>query len=264
MASGLSRSIGDMGLMIASIRSGTGKVDAQKADPVAADIDQADTENADPTAPEPVDTQQADAQNADPAAAKAVDTEQADNQQVDTENADPTAPEPLDTEQTAPTAPEPVDTQQADAQNADPAAAKAVDTEQADNQQVDTENADPTAPEPLDTEQTVPTAADREGPSTAHTGPDNADTVEMPPVGAVLSGGRHPGPQLPAQQVLEPLPVQNPADKKRFRFLAVAAAILAALFVGAFLFASRGVDGVTTIEPYGYGDRDSDGEQAAE
>ena len=152
MALGLSRSIGDMELMIASIRSGTGKVDAEKADPVAADTEQADTENADPTATQPVDTEQAD-----------------------------------------------------------------------------------------------PTAADTEKTDAAPPGPDNPDTVEMPPVGAVLSGGRQPRPQLVEQQVLAPLPVQNPVDKKRFGFLALAATILAALLIGALLFASRDGGGVTAL-----------------
>ena len=149
MALGLSRFIGDMELMIASIRSGTGKVDAEKADPVAADTEQADTENADPTATQPVDTEQAD-------------------------------PTTADTEKT---------------------------------------DAAPTA-------QTI-------------------DTVEMPPVGAALSGGRQPRPQLVEQQVLAPLPVQNPVDKKRFGFLALAATVLAALLIGALLFASRDGGGVT-------------------
>ena len=65
MALKMSRFIGDMELMIASIRSGTGKVDADKADPVAADTEQADTQNADPTATQPVDTEQADPTTAD-------------------------------------------------------------------------------------------------------------------------------------------------------------------------------------------------------
>ena len=104
MALGFSRFIGDMESMIASIRSGTGKVDAEKADPVVADTEQAETENADPTATQPVDTNQAD-----------------------------------------------------------------------------------------------PTAADTKNTDAAPPGPDNPDpnnpnTVEMPPVGAVLSGGRQPPP----------------------------------------------------------------------
>jgi hypothetical protein len=150
MALGLSRFIGDMELMIASIRSGT-KVDAEKADPVAADTEQADTENADPTATQPVDTEQAD-----------------------------------------------------------------------------------------------PTAADTKKTDAAPTGSDNPDTVEMSPVGAVVSGGRQARPQLVEQQLLAPLPVQNPVDKKRFGFLALAAAtVLAALLIGALLFASRDGGGVT-------------------
>jgi hypothetical protein len=60
MALGFSRFIGDMELMIASIRSSTWKVDADKAGPVAADTERADTEIAASRATEPVDTEQAD------------------------------------------------------------------------------------------------------------------------------------------------------------------------------------------------------------
>jgi hypothetical protein len=163
----MSRFIGDMESMIASIRSGTGKVDADKAHPAATDTEQADTENADPTA----------------------------TQQVDTEQADPTA--------------------------------------------ADTQDSDPTATQPVDAEQADPTAADTEKTDAAPAGPNNPDTVETPPVGAVISGGRQPRPQLVEQQVLAPLPVQNPVDKNRFRFLALAATILAALLISALFFASK-------------------------
>jgi hypothetical protein len=173
MALGLSRFLGDMELMIDSIRSGTGKVDVEKADPVVADTQQVDTDNADPTTAEPTDTQQVDTDNANPTTAEATDT-----QQVDTDNADPTT----------------------------------ADTEKTD---------------------------------TALTGPDDADTLERPPVGAVLPGGRHPPPQGPEQQVLAPVPVQNPAEKRRFRSLALAATALAALLIGTLFFANREVGGVT-------------------
>jgi hypothetical protein len=152
MALGFSRFIGDMESMIASIRSGTGKVDAEKADPVVADTEQADTEIAGPTATQPVATEQAD-----------------------------------------------------------------------------------------------PAAADTEKTEAVPPGPDNPTTVEMPPVDAVLSGGRQPRPQLVEQQILAPVPVQKPVDKKRFRFLALAATMLAALLIGALLFASRDRGGVTAL-----------------
>ena len=89
-----------------------------------------------------------------------------------------------------------------DAEKPNPVAA---DTEQAGTEKTD---AAPTATEPVDTKQ-----ADTEKTDAAPTGPDDPDTVEMPPVGAVLSGGRQPRPQLVEQQVLAPLPVQNPVDK---------------------------------------------------
>jgi hypothetical protein len=165
LASGLSLSMVDMKLMIASIRSGTGKVDAERADPLAADTEQADTENADPTATQPSDT----------------------------------------------------------------------------------ENADPTATQPVDTNQADPTAADTKKTDAAPPGPDNPNPVEIPPVGAVLSGGQQPRPQLVKQQVLAPQPVQNPVDKKRFGLMALAATVLAALLIGALLFASRDSGGVTAL-----------------
>ena len=67
----------------------------------------------------------------------------------------------------------------------------------------------------------------------------------MPAVPAVLSGGRHQLPQLPEQQVLGPEPVQTPAKKRRFGYLALAATALAALLIGALLFAASRDRGVT-------------------
>jgi hypothetical protein len=124
-----------------------------------------------------------------------------------------------------------------DAEKADPVAA---DTEQAD-----TEIAAPTATQPVDTEQADSTAADTKKTEAAPPGPDNPDTVETPPVGAALTGGRQPRPQLVEQQDLAPLPDQTPVDKKRFGFLALAATILAALLIGALFSASRDGSGVT-------------------
>ena len=124
-----------------------------------------------------------------------------------------------------------------DAEKADPVAA--------DTEQVDTEIAAPTATQPVDTEQADSTAADTKKTEAAPPGPDNPDTVETPPVGAVLSAGQQPLPPLPEQQVPGPEPVQIPADKKRFGFLALAAAVLAALLIGALLFANRDGSGVT-------------------
>jgi hypothetical protein len=99
---------------------------------------------------------------------------------------------------------------------------------------------------PTDSEKTDTAPTDSKNTDTAPTTPDDPDTVEMPHVGAVLSGGRDPLPQLPEQQVLGPAPVQDSADKKRFGALAaLAATILAALLVGVLFFANRDVGGVT-------------------
>ena len=177
-------------------------------------------ETAGPTAADPgaVGTEKVDEEKVDPAAAhQGLSTASGLSQQADTQNASTTAAKPADTQQT-------------DIHNADPTKAKPVDTQQAD-----TEDADPTA-------------ADTEVAATAHTGPDDADTVEIPLVGAVLSRSGHPGPQLPEQEVHGPPPVQKPANKKRYGFLALAATALTALLIGALLIANKNVGGVT-VQP---------------
>jgi hypothetical protein len=185
-----SPSIGDMKLMIASIRSGTAKVDSEKADRLHAETGQVDTEITEPTPTEPRPTEQADTDITEPTPTEPRPTEQADTE----------APRPT----------EPVDTG------------------------------------PVVTEQTDPTAADTEKNETAPSGPDRPDTVdvEMRPVGAVLSGGQS-SPQRVEQQVNGPVLVENPAAKTRFGYLALAATILAALLIGALLFANRDGGDVT-------------------
>jgi hypothetical protein len=106
--------------------------------------------------------------------------------------------------------PAPADTEKVDGAKVDPATA---DPEKADTEKVDTEKADTAAADPHDD-----------------------DTVEVPAVLAVHSGGRHPRPQFPEQQVLGPVLVQNSAEKRRFGSLVIAATALAALLIGGFLF----------------------------
>jgi len=77
-----------------------------------------------------------------------------------------------------------------------------------------------------------------ENADTAPAGPQHDDTVKMPAVPAVSSGGQHQHPQLPKQQVLGPEPAQTPAEKRHFGSLALAATALAALLIGALLFAA--------------------------
>ena len=77
-----------------------------------------------------------------------------------------------------------------------------------------------------DTAEVEPVVADTEKADTAPAGPQHDDKVKMPAVPAVLSGGRHQRPQLPEQQVLGPEPVQTPAKKRRFGYLALAATAL--------------------------------------
>jgi hypothetical protein len=119
-----------------------------------------------------------------------------------------------------------------------------VDAVAADSE-VDVEEVDGVAAgSEVDAEKADSVASNTEKTDTTPTDTDDADTVAMPRVGAVLSGRLQPRPQLPEQQVVEPVPVQNPAAKKRLRSLALAAATLAALLIGALLFASKDGRGV--------------------
>ena len=267
MAQVLPHPAGDMELMIASIRSGTGV--GEGADAVAGDSGVVEAEQADAVA---ADTGLADAERADGVAADSgmVDAEQADAVFADTglvedEEAEavPTHSEKIDTAPTGPDDPDTVEMPHVgavvagsgvvEAEQADVVAAGSgvVGAEQADvvaagSELVEGEQADAVAAgsELVESEQAEAVPTDSEKTDTAPTGPDDPDTVEMPHVGGVLSGGRDPLPQLPEQQVLAPVPVQDPADKKRFGALALAAAILAALLVGALFFANGDGGGV--------------------
>jgi hypothetical protein len=96
-----------------------------------------------------------------------------------------------------------------------------------------------------DTAEGEPAVADLEKADTAPAVPAHDHTVTMPPVPSVLSGSRPQRPQLPEQPVLGPEPVQTPAKKRRFGYVAVAAAALAALLIGALLVAANRDRGVT-------------------
>jgi hypothetical protein len=95
------------------------------------------------------------------------------------------------------------------------------------------------------TAEVEPAAADLDEADTAPGGPELDDTVKMPSVPAVLSGGRHQHPQLPEQQVLGPEPVQTPAKENSFGDLAPFASTLAALLIVALLFAASRDGGAT-------------------
>ena len=90
-------------------------------------------------------------------------------------------------------------------------------------------------------------AADTEKADRAPAGPHDDDTVVMPAVLAGFSGRVQPGPQLPEQQAVRPALVETPTEKRRYRSLALAAAALAVLLIGAVFFgASR--DGSVTAQ----------------
>jgi hypothetical protein len=132
-----------------------------------------------------------------------------------------------------------VDLEEGDTAEVEPAVA---DLEEGDTAEVEPAVADL---EEGDTAEVEPVAADLEEGDTAPAGPQHDDTVEMSGVPSAFSGGRHVRPQLLEQQILGPEPVQTPAKKRRVGSLALAATALAALLIGALLFAASRDGGVT-------------------
>ena len=74
-----------------------------------------------------------------------------------------------------------------------------------------------------DTAKVDPVAAGSGNAESLPAGPHDDDTVQMPAVLAGLSGRAHPSLQLPEQQVVGPVLVETPPEKRRFRSLALAA-----------------------------------------
>jgi hypothetical protein len=208
----LPHSFFDMELMIASIRSAAGEVDGERVGAVAAGSEETGTS---PTGPDDPDTVQMA-----PVGAAAVDSEMPDLERPDAVAA---GSEETGTSQTGPG--------DSDTVQMAPVGAVAVDSEVVDGDGVG------------------PVAAGSEETGTSQTGPGDSDTVQMAPVGAVPTGGRHPPPQLPEQQVLEPVPVQNPGAKKRRKSLALAATALAALLIGAWFFGASRDGGSVPAQP---------------
>ena len=97
-----------------------------------------------------------------------------------------------------------------------------------------------------DTAKVDPVAADSGNAESPPAGPHDDDTVQMPAVLAGLSGRAHPPLQLPEQQVVGPVLVETPAEKRRFRSLALAAtAALVLLLIGALVFGASRDSSVT-------------------
>jgi len=71
---------------------------------------------------------------------------------------------------------------------------------------------------------------------------DPQKTAKAP---TVFDGARHPSPQVREQQVLGPVPVEEPPEKKHFQWLALGATVAAALLIGAWLFDASRDGGVT-------------------
>jgi hypothetical protein len=214
-----------------------------EVEPAAADLEKADSA---------ADVEEGDTAEVELGAADVVDSDTAEIEPVaaDIEKADTAA----DVENAvADVGPAPVDIEEADTADIEPVAA---DIEKADTA-ADVENGEaeigPGAAgvEHADTAGVEPVAADLEKADTARAGPEHDDTVKMPAVPALLSGRPHHRPQLPEQQELPeqqvpgPEPVQTAAKKRRFGYVALAMTVLAALLIGALLFAASRDRGVT-------------------
>jgi hypothetical protein len=245
---GLRHSLVDMELMIASIRSGPGAADAEKADAVSADSEvvadesveavAADSETTEttPTGPDDHDTVQMP-----PVGAVAADSEVVDGERVGVVAADSEVVGVSDDHDRVR-----MPLVGAVGADSDVVGGESADVVAADVEVVDGEGVGVVAAGSVevDGKEVDAVAAVSEKADTTATGTDNRDTVQMPAVGA-LSGGRHPLSQLPEEQVPGPAPVQKPAEKKRLESLALAAAALATLLIGALVFANRDVGGVT-------------------
>jgi hypothetical protein len=100
-----------------------------------------------------------------------------------------------------------------------------------------------------DADEVEAVAADTENADRAPAGPQDDDTVVTPAVLTGFSERVQPRPQLTGQQVVRPVLVETPTETKRYRSLALAAA-LAALLIGALFFAaSRGGSVTARSEP---------------
>ena len=170
----------------------------------------------------------------------------ADVEEGDTAEADPAAAD-VEVGDTAEADPAAADVEEGDTAEAEPVVA---DLEEDDTAEAE-EEGDPAEAEPVvadveedDTAEADPADAHSENVDRASAGPHDDDTVETPAVLAGLSGDGNPRPQLPERQVVGSVLVETPTEKRRFRSLALAAA-LAVLLIGALLFAAGRDRGVT-------------------
>jgi hypothetical protein len=135
---------------------------------------------------------------------------------------------------TAPVEPAAAELEQGDTVPVEPAAAELERGNTAQIQPAATELKD------ADTARVQPSATELVKAAAARAGTHDDDTAVMAAI-----GGRHPLPQLGEQQVLERDPVQTPAKKRRFGYLALAATVMAALLIGTLLFAAGRDRGMT-------------------
>ena len=183
--------------------------DTAEVEPAVADVEEGDTAEAGPAV---VDVEEGDTAEAEPAVVDVEegDTAEAEPAVVDVEVGDTAEAEPaaVDVEEgdTAEVEPAVVDVEEGDTAEVEPAAA---DVEEGDTAEVepaaaDVEEGDTAEAEPAvadveegDTAEAEPAVADLEEADTAPAGPQDDDTVQMPAVPAVLSGGRAPTSSTP-------------------------------------------------------------------
>src|SRR5688572_13514495 len=174
-----SPSIGDMELMIASIRSGTVKVDPEKADRLPAETGQADTEIAAPTATEPRPTEPVDTEIAAPTPTEPRPTEPADTDIAAPTPTEPPPTEPADTDIAAPTPTEPRPTEPVDTAITAPTPTEPRPTEPADTAITAPTPTEPRPTEPADTAATTPTEPEETATvATEHADPTATDTEQ--------------------------------------------------------------------------------------
>jgi hypothetical protein len=111
-----------------------------------------------------------------------------------------------------------------------------------------TAEVEPVAGEEAGAAEVEAVAGDVEKSDAAPAGSHDDDTIETPAVLAGFSGREYPRPQLPEQQVVEPVLVETPPEKRRFRYLALAATALAAILIGALLLFGANRDGGVTAQ----------------
>jgi hypothetical protein len=223
---------------------GPAVVDVDREEPDTVDLAPAVTE---------ADTKEDDTAEVEPAAAEVEEPATAEVEPAAAEVEEPATAEvesataEIEEPATAEVEPATAEIEEPDTAEVEPAEAE-VELVELDVQKPDTATVEPAAVAVMpDIAKVEPGAVDVEKPDRAPGGPRADDTVETPAVHATPSAGPQPDPQLSEQRVVGPVQVQAPAKKRqRSGLLALAAAALVAVLIGAFFVATR--DGSVTAQ----------------